>query len=79
MFRPVLRNKWSRNLDKWMREGNDEDWGNIKDGESYKTSTYYTNKNGVESKKSITSKTKFENGVPLTETTEEYEFPDGNK
>lgn len=62
-----------------MREGNDEDWGNVKDGESYKTSTYYTNKNGVESKKSITSKTKFENGVPLTETTEEYEFPDGNK
>ena len=41
----------------------------MKDGESYKTSTYYTNKNGVESKKSITSKTKYENGVPYSETT----------
>lgn len=52
---------------------------NIKDGESQRTSTYYTNRNGVEQKKSVTTRTKYENGVPITETTEEYLFPDGNK
>ena len=51
----------------------------MKEGESYKTSSYYTNKNGVESKKSISTKTKIENGVPVSETTEEYQYPDGNK
>ena len=77
-FRPALRTKWSRNLDRMLNEGN-EDWSNVKDGESYKTSTYYTNKNGVESKKSVSTKTKIQDGVPVSETTEEYQFPDGNK
>lgn len=66
-------------MDKMLNEGLNEDWSQVKDGESYKTSTYYTNKNGIESKKSVSSKTKFVDGVPHTETTEEYEFPDGNK
>lgn len=78
-FRPALRSKWSRNLDRLMSDTANEDWSNVKDGESYKTSTYYTNKNGVESKKSVSTKTKFVDGVPTSETTEEYEFPDGNK
>lgn len=62
-----------------MKDGSNEDWSKINTGESQKTETYYTNKNGVESKKSITTKTKYENGVPSVETTEEYEFPDGKK
>lgn len=65
----MLRTKWSRNLDKAFKGLDDE---KITDGESMKTSTYYTNRNGVEQKKSITSKTRYENGVPVTETTEEY-------
>lgn len=78
-FKPVLRNKWSRNLDRMLSGQANEDWSNVQDGESYKTSTYYTNKNGVESKKSVSTKTKYVGGVPTSETTEEYEFPDGNK
>lgn len=71
LFRPLLRNKWSRNLDKALNQGWDnEDWSNVKEGESQKVSTYYTNKNGVESKKTISTKTKYENGIPKTETTE---------
>ena len=27
----------------------------------------------------INSRTRYENGVPITETTEEYQFPDGTK
>lgn len=27
----------------------------------------------------MNSRTKYENGVPITETTEEYHFPDGTK
>lgn len=78
-FRPMLNKKWSKDLDRWMREGNNDDWSSVNQGESFKTESYYTNKNGIESKKSISTKTKYENGVPTTETTEEYEFPDGNK
>jgi len=52
----MLRTKWSRNLDKALKGFDDE---KITDGESMKTSTYYTNINGVQQKKSITSKTKY--------------------
>ena len=33
----------------------------------------------MESKKTVSTKTKIENGRPVSETTEEYLFPDGNK
>lgn len=43
----MLRNKWSRNLDRALNQGWNEDWSDVKDGESQKVSTYYTNRNGV--------------------------------
>lgn len=68
-FKPVITKKLSRDLDKVMNQGWDtNDWRNVKEGESYQTQTYYTNKNGVETKKSITNKTKYVDGVPTSET-----------
>lgn len=71
LFRPLLRNRWTRNLDRafslpWFND----DWSNVREGESQKVSTYYTNRNGVENKKTISTKTRYENGIPKTETIE---------
>lgn len=48
-------------------------------GETVKTNTVYQNNNGVESKKTVTTKRKVENGQTKTLTTEEYEYPNGTK
>jgi len=43
-LKPMLRNKWSRDLDKWFEQS---EASSIKNGESQKTSVYYTNNNGI--------------------------------
>jgi hypothetical protein len=43
-FRPLFHNKWSKNLDNLMLDENEEK--EIKEGETVKTSSVYTNKNG---------------------------------
>lgn len=59
-FKPLLQNKWSRNLDNLMIDENEEK--NIKNGESIRTSSVYTKKNGEESRKTVTSKKTFKDG-----------------
>lgn len=58
-FRPIMQKKWSSDLDRMMiDEGN---WSG-KDGEQVKTSSVYNYNNGVETKKSVTSKKKIKDG-----------------
>lgn len=77
IFKPILKKKWSRNLDSLMED--DNSWREIDNGETVKTNTVYQNNNGVESKKTVTTKRKIENGQQKTFTTEEYEYPNGTK
>lgn len=56
---PVLHNKWSKDLDKMMLEDDDE---SIKNGQKIKTSTVYSNDNGVEKKKTVTTKKAVKDG-----------------
>ncbi len=59
-IRPQFKNKLSRNLDNLMIDENEEN--NIKNGESIRTSSVYTKKNGEESKKTVTSKKTYKDG-----------------
>lgn len=59
-FRPLFQNRWTKNLDNLMIDEGDE--RNIKDGQTIKTSSVYTNKNGQESKKTVTTKKNFKGG-----------------
>lgn len=76
-IKPILHKKWSRELDNLMLDEGFEQ--NAKDGQTVKTSSVYTNKNGVESKKNVTTKKTIKNGKATEETTEEYVFPNGEK
>jgi hypothetical protein len=51
----------------------------VKDGEVVKTSSYWTNKNGQETAKTVTTKKTIKDGKAKEETTEEYVFPNGDK
>jgi len=57
-------------------EGDERD---IKDGQSIKTSSVYNNKNGQESKKTVTTKKNFKGGKVQEERIEEYLFPSGDR
>lgn len=57
----------------------EDDFGSVENGESIKTSTVYTNNNGVESKKTVSTKKKVKDGKAVQETTEEYTLPNGEK
>ena len=57
-------------------EGDDR---NIKEGQTVKTSSVYTNKNGQESKKTVTTKKNIKGGKVQEERTEEYILPNGDK
>lgn len=59
-IRPLFKNKLSRNLDNLMIDENEEK--NIKNGESIRTSSVYTKKNGEQSKKTLTSKKTYKDG-----------------
>lgn len=49
-------------------------------GESHSTSTHYTNINGVQEKKTVTSHEKFDDkGVIEKDSTMEHTYPDGHK
>ena len=48
----------------------DNEWKGIDNGETVKSSTVYSNNNGVESKKTVTTKKNIVNGVAETHTTE---------
>lgn len=54
-----------------------EDFGDVKEGESVKTSSVYTNKNGVESKKNITTRKVVKDGKVVEEKVEDYLLPSG--
>ena len=55
-FKPLIKKKWSRNLDNLMED--EDSWRNIDNGETMKTNTVYQNNNGVESKKTVSTKRK---------------------
>ncbi len=55
----------------------EEDLGNVKEGETVKTSSVYTNKNGVETKKNVTTKKAMKDGKVVEEKTEDYLLPNG--
>lgn len=57
----------------------DEDEENAKEGETIKTSSYWTNKNGQETGKTVTTKKTVKDGKANQQTTEEYTFPNGEK
>jgi len=59
-FRPIFHNKWSRDLDKLMLDEADEK--NLKEGQTIKSSSVWTNKNGKETKKTVTSKKTVKDG-----------------
>jgi curved DNA-binding protein CbpA len=44
VFRPLFHNRWTKDLDKLMIDEKDEK--DVKEGETVKTSSVYTNKNG---------------------------------
>lgn len=67
-FKPMIKKKWSRNLDNLMED--EDSWRNIDQGETVKTNTVYQNNNGIESKKTVTTKRKVDKGVAQTVTTE---------
>ena len=58
-FKPLFHNKWSKDLDKMMIDEKDE---NINDGQTIKTSSVWTNKNGEESGKTVTTKKTIKDG-----------------
>jgi len=47
----------------------EESWSKVDKGETVKTNTVYQNNNGVESKKTVSTKRRVENGVAKTMTT----------
>ena len=75
-FKPMLHSKWSRDLDKMMLDEKDED---LKEGQTVKTSSVWSNKNGQETGKTVTTKKVVKDGKAKEETTEEYLYPTGEK
>ncbi len=77
-FKPLFHNRWVRDLDKMMLDEGDELKG-IKEGQSMKTSSVYTNKDGKESGKTVTTKRTIKNGKMKEETVEDYLLPSGER
>ena len=69
-LKPIISRRWTKNLDSLMED--EDSWRNIDNGETVKTSTVYSNDNGVESMKKVTTKREIKNGEAKTYTTEEY-------
>ncbi len=63
-----------KDLDKMMI---DEKEPAVNEGQTIKTSSVYTNKNGQESGKTVTTKKTIKEGKTKEETTEDYLFPSG--
>lgn len=75
-IRPLFHNKWTKDLDRLMIDENDK---NITEGETVKTSAVYTNKNGKETGKTVTTKKVIKDGKANEETTEDYLYPTGER
>ena len=56
-----------------------ENWDDVKEGECEKQETVYRRDNNGETKKTISTKKKIENGKVKETKTEEYAYPDGTK
>jgi hypothetical protein len=74
-LKPIIDRSWRKKLDNMMDI--EEDLGNVKEGETVKTSSVYTNKNGVETKKNVTTKKAMKDGKVVEEKTEDYLLPNG--
>lgn len=57
----------------------EDDEKEMKEGHTVKTSSVWTNKNGKESGKTVTTKKTVKDGKTKEETTEEYVYPTGEK
>ena len=57
----------------------EDDEREMKEGHTVKTSSVWTNKNGQESGKTVTTKKTVKDGKTKEETTEEYVYPTGEK
>ena len=57
----------------------DEKDENIKEGQTIKTSSVWSSKNGQESGKNVKTRKVFKDGKATEETTEEYTFPSGER
>jgi DnaJ-class molecular chaperone len=61
-FKPIIDRSWRKRLDNMMELENEPDFRGVNEGESVKTSSVYTNKNGVETKKNVTTKKRVKDG-----------------
>jgi len=79
-FKPLFHNKWTKDMDQMMMmDEDDEKMMMMKDGQTVKTNSVWTKKNGKESMKTMTTKKTMKNGKVNTETTEDYLFPNGER
>lgn len=62
-----------------MFEDEEQQQPNTTEGETIKTSSVYTNKNGQESGKTVTTKKVLKDGKSKQQTTEDYLFPSGER
>lgn len=67
-FKPIISKRWTKNLDSLMED--EDSWKNIDNGETVKTSTVYSNDNGLESRKTVITKRQIKDGEARTYTTE---------
>lgn len=75
-FRPFFHSRWSRDLDRLMLDESEE---GIRDGQTIKTSTVWSNRDGKETQKSITTKRNYKGGRADEERIEDYLFPNGER
>lgn len=76
-LRPQLHKRWIKDLDKLMLDEKEEP--NVKEGQTIKTSSVWSNKNGQETGKTVTTKKFVKDGKTREETTEDYLLPNGER
>ena len=76
-FKPFFHNRWTKDLDRMLVVEGEEK--NVKEGQTIKTTSVYTNKDGQETAKTITSKKTIKDGKTNEEKTEDYLFPSGER
>lgn len=65
-FRPIIHSKWSRDIDRLMLDENSEV---PTEGQTVKTSKVWSNTNGQQTEKTVTSKKQIKNGKAEEEIT----------
>lgn len=76
-FRPICQSKWNKDLERIMLDEKDEK--NPTEGETIKSSSYWSSKNGQETSKKVTSKKAVKDGKVVEEKTEDVLFPNGER